>query len=166
MILDCCRIIRIFSCPLLMTNWRKNYSFHLPAHRANVIIVVKVKCVQFTLKPLHYLTVPSHICSQDQHHNFLQRHNYIFSIKKNKLFHSLFIFALSRYSVLQMSHLANLFLVFFAHVAEYIAVRLIGMKIILITYTHAYLRTNFMILIRLLPWWLSKCRTHRNWLAC
>ena len=82
MILDCCRIIRIFSCPLLMTNWRKNYSFHLPAHRANVIIVVKVKCVQFTLKPLHYLTVPSHICSQDQHHNFLQRHNYIFSIKK------------------------------------------------------------------------------------
>ena len=93
MILDCCRIIRIFSCPLLMTNWRKNYSFHLPTHRANVIIVVKVKCVQFTLKPLHYLTVPSHICSQDQHHNFLQRHNYIFSIKYQIM--SLFIFLCS-----------------------------------------------------------------------
>lgn len=76
MILDCCRTIRIFSCP--MTNWRKNHPFHLPAHRANVIIVGKVKCVQFTLKPLHYLTVTSHICSQDQHHNFLQRHNYIY----------------------------------------------------------------------------------------
>ena len=42
-----------------------------------------------------------------------------------------------------MSHLANLFLVLFAHIAEYIAVRLVGIKIILITLTHSDSLANY-----------------------
>lgn len=46
------------------------------AHRTNVIIVAEIKGVQFTLKSLHYLTVPSHVGGQDQHHNFLRKKIY------------------------------------------------------------------------------------------
>ena len=44
----------------------------MSTHRANVVIVMKVEGVQFALKPLHYLTVTSHVSCQDQHHNLLQ----------------------------------------------------------------------------------------------